>query len=127
MNQLISVKKENGQYLRVIDWIASYRSYKCNDFAYKLLNAEHSTISRLRKDNTDDDCFIRAVIRDWLTIGDDDPNDKAFPRTWKGLADCVEEVGLDGALAKDIRDVCAHTNQGMPVQKCLVTPCIHMR
>ena len=50
------------------------------------------------------DEFVRKVINDWLSRDDDDPNDSAAPRTWAALAECVTDAGLDGALAKAIRD-----------------------
>ena len=50
--------------------------------------------------------FVRKVLREWLALDDDDPNCKAVPRTWEDLAKCVTDSGLDGTLAKAIRDTC---------------------
>ena len=53
------------------------------------------------------DEFVRTVLRDWLSRDDSDQlNDTAVPRTWAALAECVTDAGLDGALAKTIRDTC---------------------
>ena len=62
------------------------------------------------KDNADK--FIRAVLKDWLSRDDGDPAVPAVPRTWEDLAQCITDAGLDGTLAKAIRDTCPPTHAG---------------
>ena len=59
--------------------------------------------------------FVRAVLKDWLSRDDDDLTDSAVPRTWAALAECVTDAGLNGTLAKAIRDAC--TSPGIYVTK----------
>lgn len=113
MSQLISMKKEDGQYLRVIDWIASSSTVLCIGFANLLLDDDRVAVRALRRQNNDIDALVRQVLSLWLSIDDDDPNDTAVPRTWGALANCVEEAGLDGALAKAIKDIHSPSHQGM--------------
>ena len=107
MDQLISIKMNDGsgQYLRVIDWITKHPRAQCGAFAHKLLK-DPVVVDKLRKMNEKDDDFVPAVLSDWLSRHDP----KAVPRTWEALAVCVKEAGLDGTLAKSIRDYCP---QGM--------------
>ena len=106
MDQLISIKMTDGsgQYLRVIDWITKHPRAKCGAFAHKLLR-DPVVVDKLRKMNQDDDDFVPAVLSVWL-LSRRDPANQAVPRTWGDLTVCVEETGLDGTLAKAIRDNC---------------------
>lgn len=107
MPELISIRKKDKAFLRVIDNITAFRTVKCDDFAQKLLRPKNSfVITGLRKEKADDEMFVRAVLNRWLSIADDDPHDPAVPRTWGDLAECVEAAGLDTALAQAIRDSC---------------------
>ena len=108
MRQLIVLKKSDGSegHLRVVDWITSLPRSKCDDFAYVLLNNMIRVRSH-RKQATCDDEFIRAVLEDWLSQPDRGSADEALPCTWEALADCVEDAGLDRALAEAIRDNCS--------------------
>ena len=103
LTQLISLKKtdESKEYLRIIRWIASLPRSECVDFAHLLL--VDSIKVRAHQKISDASEFVRAVLEDWLTIGDDS---KAVPRTWVALADCMEEAGLPGDLVKAIRETC---------------------
>ena len=105
MDQLISIKMNDGygQYLRVIDWITSFSRSQCGAFAHKLLK-DPVVVQKLQRKYSDVDDFVPAVLSDWLSRHD--PADEAVPRTWGALAVCVEEAGLDGTLAKSIRDNC---------------------
>ena len=105
MDQLISIKMNDGsgRSLRVIDWISKHPRAQCGAFAHKLLK-DPVVVDKLRKMNKEDDEFIPTVLSDWLSRHDQ--ADEAVPRTWGALAVCVEEAGLDGTLAKSIRDNC---------------------
>ena len=105
MDQLVGIKMNDGsgQYLRIIRTISSHTSHECTDFAHKLLK-DRTAIRRFTNDYKNDiDGFVHAVLSDWLSRADGDPGDEAVSRTWRALAVCVEEAGLDKALAKDIR------------------------
>ena len=107
MNQLIQLKKMDGSVLRVIDWITSLNDYECEDFAHMLLKNDSRVERHLTECGGDNNKFIRAVLRDWLSRDDDDDDDDddaAVPRTWGDLATCVEDSGLPGALVKAIRE-----------------------
>ena len=108
MRQLIVLKKSGGSegHLRVVDWISSLPRSKCYDFAHLLLNNSIQVRSH-RKQAACDDEFIRAVLEDWLSQPEGESADEVIPRTWAALAECVEDAGLDGALAKAIRDNCS--------------------
>ena len=112
-NQLLVLKKADGSAadsLRVIQWISSSDQYLCEDFASLLLN-DPVKVKIHQRDNKDNaDKFIRAVLKDWLSRDDGDP---AVPRTWEGLAQCVTDTGLNGALAKAIRDACPPVHAGV--------------
>ena len=107
MNELISMERRDGsrRQLRIIDWITTHKSIQCTDFAHKLLKYR-PTIRKLRKDHTDDDEFIRAVLETWLGRDDDDDNESedSVPCTWDNLIKCVKGAGLDGELVKLLRD-----------------------
>lgn len=104
MDELICIKKEDSTgSLRIIDWITSHTSAKCDDFAHKLLKDSVANM-KLRKKTGGDDEFVRDVLKNWLSGPNIDPGDKAVPCTWEDLVQCVEEAGLDGELVKAIRD-----------------------
>ena len=114
MRQLIVLKKSDGSegHLRVVDWISSLPRSKCDDFAHLLLN-NSIQVGRHRKQAACDDEFVRAVLGDWLSQHDGGSSaDEAIPCTWAALAECVEDAGLDGALAKAIRDNCSIHTRG---------------
>ena len=102
MNQLIRLKKTDGSVLRVVDWITSLNDHECEDFAHMLLKNDSLVGRYLTECGGDNNKFIRAVLRDWLSRDDDD--DDAVPRTWGDLATCVEDSGLPEALVKAIRE-----------------------
>ena len=109
MDQLISIKMNDvsGQALSFIDWITKHPRARCWAFAHKLLK-DPVVVDNLQKTNKKDE-FVPAVLSVWLSTADGDPADgdpanNAVPRTWGNLAVCVEEAGLDGILAKSIRD-----------------------
>ena len=106
MAELVCFKKRDGsgEDLQVIRWITSYPSAKCKSFAHLLLRDTLVIRELLKKTNNDDDEFIQAILMNWLDRRDDDPTDKAVPRTWEALACCVEQADVDGELAKTIRD-----------------------
>ena len=108
MRQLIVLKKSDGSegHLRVVDWITSLPHSKCYDFAHLLLN-NSIQVRRHQKQAACDDKFVRAVLEEWLCQHDGGSADEAIPRTWAALAECVEDAGLDGDLAKAIRDNCS--------------------
>ena len=66
-------------------------------------------VSKYENECKEKDEFVREVLRDWLSRDDGDSTDSAVPRTWSALAECVSDAGLDGALAKAIRDTCPST------------------
>ena len=106
MDQLISIKMNDGfgRFLRIIETITSHTSHECTDFAHKLLKVRTAIRRHTNDYKKDKDGFVRAVLRDWLSRADGVPADKAVPCTWGALAVCVEEAGLDEALAKAIRE-----------------------
>ena len=87
----------------MIEWITSHEQWKCVDFANMLLR-DGVLVRKIEIEHKDKDDFVRIVLRDWLSHDDDDSTDLAVPRSWSALAECVNDAGLDGALAKAIRD-----------------------
>ena len=106
INQLISLKKTDGsgEYLRVIRWITSLSRSECMDFAHLLLVDEVKV--RTHKKISDSGEFVRAVLEDWCAAGS-----RSVPRTWKALADCMEDAGLPGNLVRAIRETCPSGGQ----------------
>ena len=104
-HELISLKKEDGSKLEVTKWISSQEEWVCADFAEMLLR-NAVLVKEYQNEHKRKYNFVRAVLRDWLSRDDDDSTDSAVPRTWAALAECVTDAGLDGALAKAIRDTC---------------------
>ena len=105
MFELISLKKPDGSgKLEVMKWITSHEQWKCVNFANMLLRDDR-LVRRYQNEHKEKDEFVQIVLRDWLSRDDDDSTDSAVPRTWAALAECVTDAGLDGALAKAIRDM----------------------
>ena len=106
-DQLIFLKKADSSKLQVFKWITSHELWKCENFAHILLK-DDVQVRRYRNEckGKETDEFVHEVLRDWLFRDDDDSTDSAVPRTWAALAECVTDAGLDGALAKAIRDAC---------------------
>ena len=104
-HELLSIKKADGTKLKVTEWITSHEQWRCVDFANMLLR-DDVLVRRYQNSDIEKDEFVRAVLRDWLSRDDGDSTDSAVPRTWSALAECVSDAGLDGALAKAIRDTC---------------------
>ena len=104
-HELISLKKQDGSKLEVTKWISSHEEWDCVDFAEMLLRND-VLVREYQNEHKRKYNFVRAVLRDWLSRDDDDSTDSAVPRTWAALAECVTDAGLDGALAKAIRDTC---------------------
>ena len=88
---------------KIISRITAHASVDCEDFA-ELLLKDTTTVNKLRNENTSNDKFVRAVLRNWLSRNDDDPKDPTDPRTWESLAQCMELAGLEGVLVKHVRD-----------------------
>ena len=109
-HELISLKKQDGSKLEVTKWITSHEECDCADFAEMLLRDE-VLVSRYQNKHERKCNFVRAVLKDWLSRDDADSTDSAAPRTWAALAECVTDAGLNGTLAKAIRDAC--TSPGM--------------
>ena len=105
MIELISLKKPDSfaKQLKVIEWITSHDQWECVDFASMLLRDE-VIVRKLQNEHKEKGEFVRIVLWDWLSRDDGDSTDSAVPRTWSALAECVSDAGLDGALAKAIRD-----------------------
>ena len=78
----------------------------CTHFARNAWSRHHVLVREYQNEHKRKYNFVRAVLRDWLSRDDDDSTDSAVPRTWAALAECVTDAGLDGALAKAIRDTC---------------------
>ena len=105
MNDLISMKRRDGsgKKLKIIDWITAHDSSQCDDFGHKLLD-DTLAMKKLRRDHKDDnDQFIRAVLRKWLSR-DDDEEEGSLPCTWESLVECAEDADLDGVFVKLLRD-----------------------
>ena len=104
MNDLISVKRRDGsdENLEIIEWITSHSSGQCDNFGHKLLN-NRLTIRKLRKNLTNDEEFVSAVLEKWLSRDDDDKKG-SLPCTWESLVKCAEDAGLDGEFVKLLRD-----------------------
>ena len=103
--ELISLKKEDGTKLEVTKRLSAHEEWQCEDFA-EILLCDGVRVKELQNEHKRKHNFVRAVLKDWLSRNDDDPNDSAVPRTWSALAECVSDASLDGALAKAIRDSC---------------------
>ena len=104
-HELVSLKKEDGSKLEVTKWISAHEEWDCVDFAEMLLRND-VLVKEYKNEYKRKYNFVRAVLRDWLSRDDDNYSDSAVPRTWAALAECVTDAGLDGALAKAIRDTC---------------------
>ena len=102
---MICLKKEDGTKLEVTKWLSAHEEWKCVDLAEMLLRDDVS-VKRYQNEHKRKYNFVRALLRDWLSRDDGDCTDSAVPRTWSALAECVSDAGLDGALAKAIRDTC---------------------
>ena len=103
--ELIVLNNPEGDDLRIIDSIASFDHSRYGDLANLLLKNDIQVRTLLKISNNEE--FVREVLREWLALDDDDPNCKAVPRTWEDLAKCVTNCGPEcGALAKAIRDAC---------------------
>ena len=126
-DQLILLKIPDGSNLQVQKWITSLELWQCEDFALMLLK-DDVQVNKYRRECKGKDEFVRTVLRDWLSRDDDDSTDSAVPRSWAALAECVTDAGLDGALAKAIRDSCSagvlSTNQSCtictPTYRCVI-------
>ena len=104
-HELICLKNEDGTKLEVTKWLSAHEEWQCVDFAEILLRDDVS-VKRYQNEHKRKYNFLRAVLKDWLLRDDGDSTDSAVPRTWSALAECVSDAGLDGALAKAIRDTC---------------------
>ena len=102
MDDLMKTEKMEAGKLGIVSEIAASPSSQCVKFA-ELLLVDTATVIKLREEN-DDNMFVHTVLSDWLSRDDDDPNDLAVPRTWKALAQCMEDAGLDKVLVQDVRD-----------------------
>ena len=105
MNDLISMKRRDGtdKNLKTVEWIAAHDSSQCDDFGHTLLK-DRLTMKKLRKKHKNDDKFIRAVLKKWLSRDDDDDKKGSLPCTWEALVQCADEAGLDGEFVKLLRD-----------------------
>ena len=105
MNDLISIKRRDGsdKDLEILDWITAHDSNQCDNFGHKLLK-DRLAMKKLRKEHKDDDDkFIRAVLKKWLSRDDDDKKG-SLPCTWEALVQCAQKAGLDGEFVKLLRD-----------------------
>ena len=118
MRQLIVIKKTEGSDLRIIDWITTFEQTQCTDFAYMLLDDDVKVRSYQTKYKDEKCQFVREVLSAWLSRDDGNSSDPAVPCTWEALAQCVTDAGLDGALAKAIRDACPQASTTLGV--CLL-------
>ena len=106
MNELITMEWKDGsaEKLQIIRWITSHQSTQCSDFAQMLLK-DSLTVRELKKRHgNDDDEFVRAVLRKWLSRDDDDKHEPSVPCTWESLIKCVENAGLDGEFVRLLRE-----------------------
>ena len=105
MNDLISMKRRDGsdKNLEIIRWITAHDSGQCDDFGHKLLKDKLAMKILRKKHKDDDDKFIRAVLKKWLSRNDDDRTG-SLPCTWEALVQCADEAGLDGEFVKLLRD-----------------------
>ena len=103
MDQFIclEISDKFGQYLRIIEWITSLSHSRCIDFAHLLLVDPVKLSTHQKISNTDE--FVRAVLEDWLSRGDDS---RAVSRTWAALVDCMERASLPGDLIKAVKETC---------------------
>ena len=106
MNELIAMERKDGsgRWLKIIRWITSHQSTQCSDFALMLLQ-NSLTVRELRKRHgSDDNEFVRAVFRQWLSRDDDDILEPSVPCTWESLIKCMEDAGLDREFVKLLRE-----------------------
>ena len=102
MDDLRKTEKMGSGKLGIINLITASPSSQCVKFA-ELLLRDTATVIKLREEN-DDDMFVHAVLSDWLSRDDEDPDDPAVARTWKSLAQSMEDAGLDSVLIQEVRD-----------------------
>ena len=104
--QFLDDRPQFSELLKYIKNISSCSSSECYDFACILLN-DAEAVKRIKKDNKEDDQFVRAVFRNWLERDDDDLSESAAaPHTWEALIECITKAELPGKYAKAIRDAC---------------------
>ena len=99
-------KPQFDELLKHINKISSCTPSKCYDFACILLNDDEA-VNKIQKDNKQYKEFVQAVFKNWLDR--DVSETAAAPRTWKALAECIENAELPGIYAKAIRDACAQS------------------
>ena len=91
--QLINL---NG--VSVVDHITSHTLYQCVDFAHVLLKNDALVRKYQIKAKDDIDEFVHLVLGKWVA---------QETSTLEGLVQCVRTAGLDGTLAKAIKDACS--------------------
>ena len=102
MDDLMKTEKMGSGKLGIISVMTASPFFQCVTFA-ELLLRDTATVMKLREEN-DDDMFVHAVLSDWLSRDDDDPNDLAVPRTWEALAQSMEDAGLNKVLVQNVRN-----------------------
>ena len=102
--ELLTTRKKDGSKLMIISEITSHGPTACEDLATFLLRDDR-TVRTLRRENKDDNMFVRKVFDNWLNRDDEDSTDSAVSRTWEELCSCIEDTpDLPGSLLKEIRD-----------------------
>ena len=127
-HELVALKKEDGSRLEVTKSISAHEEWVCVDFA-EMLFRNDVLVKEYQNKHKRKYNFVRAVLRDWLSRDDDDSTDLAVPRTWEALAECVADAGLDGALAKAIRDTCTTAGVWQQItctKECCLLLCQHV-
>ena len=115
-------KDGSGEKLQIIRWITSHQSTQCSDFAQMLLK-DSLTVRELKKRHgNNDDEFVRAVFRQWLSRDDDDKHEPSVPCTWESLIKCVENARLDGEFIRLLREIVPKSECNL-VNYCV---CIHI-
>ena len=105
MSELISMQKKDGSKgnLRIIEWIASHEQTHSVEFAHKLL-VDKLLVEDLHKKHQDEDEFIRAVLKRWISRDAYDEDKESLECTWEALVQCCQDAGLNGDFVKLLRD-----------------------
>ena len=114
---LISIKKPDGDEVRIKDAIVDFHDRdQCIQFAHALLKSRQN-VMRIEKDDTKQKTkdFVRAVLDQWLSSGSS---------SWQQLVDSMRDAGMDKATIDDIAKYVlwsdsVQTATGQPDNNCI--------
>ena len=104
---LLKIDRKDGSTLHIINSIAEYEVWQCEEFADLLLR-DSSTVKGIREQNKDKKLFVRAVMKTWH----DSEGGPAVECTWENLIECMESAVMGGVQdIKDIIHAAVHADQ----------------